>query len=180
MPKKEEKSSFAKASDDKQNIKDEPQKRDELQEWKNLALRMKADYENREREIAKEKTALRGLVEENLICDFLPVLDNLNSALVQCAESNLAHNGSWVEGVNLVRKQFEDLLRQRGVEKMELLGTEFDPSLAEAVDRSFASSSAKATDGTGASDGNKVVKVIIDGYKKGERIIRPGRVIVGE
>ena len=141
--------------------KEKQQKKDELQDWKNLALRMKADYENREREIAKEKTVLRGLVEENLLCDFLPVLDNLNSAL-----NAIEEDSAWKQGIEHIKKQFEDLLRQRGVEKMELLGTEFDPALAEAVER--------------VGDGNKIVKVFVDGYKKDERIIRPARVVVGE
>lgn len=154
-------------------------KKDELQEWKNTALRLKADYENREKEIAKEKTALRGLVEENLICDFLPVLDNLNSALALCRESNSlhndsAHNESWVEGVRLVRKQFEDVLAGMGVEKMDLLDSEFDPSLAEAVDIN------RSSIRKDAPMKNKVVKVILDGYKKGDRVIRAARVVVGQ
>ena len=158
---------MTKKENKKLNKKDK--KKDELQEWKNTALRLKADYENREREIAKEKTALRGLVEENLICDFLPILDNLNSALQavdKCAESNSAHNESWVQGVEYVQKQFEDVLRQYSIEKMELVGTEFDPLLAEAVESE--------------GEGSKIVKVMVDGYKKDDRVIRPARVVVGE
>lgn len=144
-----------------QSKNNELQKKYEFEEWKNLALRMKADYENREREIAKEKTVLRGLVEENIICDFLPVLDNLNSAL-----SAIEENSAWKQGIEHIKKQFEDLLCQRGIEKMELFNTEFDPSLAEAVERE--------------GEGNKVVKVLVDGYKKDGRIIRAGRVVVGK
>jgi len=144
----------------KENKKTQP-KNDELLEWKNLALRMKADYENREKEIAKEKSVLHGLVEENLICDFLPVLDNLNSVL-----NAIEKDSAWKQGIEHIKKQFEDLLHQRGVEKMDLLGEEFNPALAEAVER--------------VGDGNKIVKVLVDGYKKDERIIRPARVVVGE
>ncbi|MBU1179836.1 nucleotide exchange factor GrpE [Patescibacteria group bacterium] len=150
--------------------------KDELQEWKNLALRLKADYENREKEIAKEKTALRGLVEENLICDFLPVLDNLNSAVGPERSDSGVEGQAWFEGIKLVRKQFEDVLHGLGVEKMELFGTEFDPGLAEAVDINRSS----IPQGCAPSSHNKIVKVIVDGYRKGERVIRAGRVVVGE
>jgi len=135
-------------------------KKNEALEWKNTALRLKADYQNREKEIAKEKTALRGLVEENLISDFLPVLDNLKKAI------DGAEDSGWVKGVEYVIKQFEDLLLEKGIEKMDLVDTEFDPSLAEAVEQK--------------GKGNNVIKVIVDGYKKGDRVVRPARVIVGE
>lgn len=157
------------------------QKADEyLNGWK----RAQADYQNREKEIGKEREVLRGFFEESIISEFLPVLDNLKKATEECAELSSAHN-QWVRGIEQVAKQFEDILKKFGVERIDVLDKGFDPAVAEALDRSLASSSAKATDdgeatdGTENRDGNKVIKVVAEGYKKGERVIRPARVIVG-
>ena len=121
--------------------------------------RAQADYQNREREIAEEKRALRGLVEEYTVTDFLPILDNLKKAIHEVEENN------WVKGVQYVIKQFEDKLSALGIEKIELLGKEFNTKFAEAVES--------------RGDGNNVIEVLVDGYAKGERVIRAGRVIVG-
>ena len=130
-----------------------------LNGWK----RAQADYQNREKEIGKEREVLRGFFEESIISEFLPVLDNLKSAL-----STIGHpisNSNWRKGIEQVVKQFEDILKKFGVEKIDVLDKEFDAATCEAAEKQ--------------GEGNKVIKVVADGYKKGERIIRAARVIVG-
>ena len=146
---------------------------EKAQEYLNGWKRAQADYQNREKEITKEKQALRGFFEESIILEFLPILDNLNSALEKCGELDSQHN-KWMEGVRYVKKQFEDVLNNFGVQRIDVLDKDFDPTLCEAVDK--APSFAKASEGR---DGNKVVKIVADGYRKGDRVIRPARVIVG-
>lgn len=124
--------------------------------WK----RAQADYQNREKEIAKEKSALRELVEENLVSDFLPILDNLEKVVGGIEEKN-----SWVEGLGYVIIQFKKVLSDIGIEEIILEGKEFDPNLAEAAERK--------------GDDNIIIEVLLKGYKKGDRVIRPARVIVG-
>jgi len=131
-----------------------------LDGWK----RAQADYQNREKEITKEKQALRGFFEESIVSEFLPVLDNLKTAIAECAELSSAHN-QWVRGIGQIKKQFEDVLNNFGVQRIDVLDKDFDPALCEAAEKQ--------------GDGNKVIKIILDGYKKGERVIRPARVIVG-
>ncbi|MFH1193512.1 MAG: nucleotide exchange factor GrpE [bacterium] len=150
-----------------------------LDGWK----RAKADYINREKSIAQEKSALREIMEEMMILEFLPVLDNLKVALA--TGGNQVPDSNWVKGIEHVVKQFENTLNNFGVQAMDLIGKEYDAAYAEAVDRSFAPSFAEASDDKEATDGmeskggDKVIKIVLDGYKKGERVIRPARVIIG-
>ena len=130
-----------------------------LDGWK----RSKADYINREKTIAQEKSALREIVEEAVILEVLPVLDNLKQA-ISCANGEEKKTG-WCKGVEHVIKQFEDILNNFGVQKIDLLGKEFNPAFAEAVEKQ--------------GEGNEIIKVVLDGYKKEERVIRAGRVIIG-
>ncbi len=144
-----------------ENINWEEKAQEYLNGWK----RAQADYQNREKEISKEREVLRGFFEESMVSEFLPVLDNLKKAIEECARLSLAHNENWVKGIEQVVKQFEDILKKFGVEKIDVLDKDFDPTVCEAAEKQ--------------GDGNKVIKVVADGYKKGDRVIRPARVIVG-
>ena len=130
-----------------------------LDGWK----RARADYINREKTILQEKSALRELVQEASILEFLPVLDNLKQAL--STSGFTTPDSNWVKGIQHVVKQFEDILNNFGIQRVDILDKDFDPALAEAIEKQ--------------GEGNKVIKVISDGYKKGERIIRAARVIIG-
>ncbi len=133
-----------------------------LNGWK----RAQADYQNREKEISKEREVLRGFFEESIISEFLPVLDNLKSALNTVGVAKpYSENGGLVKGIEQVAKLAEDILKKFGVEKIDVLDKDFDPALAEAAERQ--------------GEENKVIKVVMDGYKKGDRVIRAARVIVG-
>lgn len=142
-------------------------KQDELIDWKQKAeeylngwKRAQADYQNREKEIGKEREVLRGFFEESIISEFLPVLDNLKVAL-----STVGLPTPYNKGIEQVVKQFEDILKKFGVEKIDVLNKEFDAATCEAAEKQ--------------GEGNNVIKVVADGYRKGERVIRPARVIVG-
>jgi molecular chaperone GrpE len=127
-----------------------------LDGWK----RAMADYMNREKEIAKERDRFRYIIEDAAITDFLPVLDNLKNALSAKTEDSPV----W-QGIMHVIKQFEDVLKSLGYEKIDILGKDFDATLCEAAEKQ--------------GEGNKILKVVLDGYKKGDRIVRAARVVVG-
>ncbi len=136
------------------------------EEYLNGWKRAQADYQNREKEIGKEREVLRGFFEESLILEFLPVLDNLKSAISTIGHptSNSCNDGL-IKGILQVAKLAEDILKKFGVEKIDVLDKDFDPAVCEAAEKE--------------GEGNKVIKVVADGYKKGDRVIRPARVIVG-
>lgn len=122
----------------------------------NQLKRALADYQNLERRIEEERRMLSALSSVILIEKFLPVLDNLESAQNHLNDS----------GLDLVIRQFKDVLTSEGLEEIEALGQDFDPNLHEAIET------------TEGEEENKVTKVLTKGYKINEKVIRPAKVIV--
>jgi len=115
-----------------------------------------ADYQNLEKRIEEERKLLSKLSASLLIEKMLPILDNLENA-----QSHLKD-----EGLEMVIKQFKDILDQEGVEEILAIGSQFDPQIHEAVE---------------TQEGEKedlVVKVITKGYKIENTVLRPAKVII--
>ena len=125
-------------------------------ELENQLKRALADYQNLERRVSEERTLLGQLTSAIVIEKFLPVLDNLQSAQTHLND----------HGLNLVIKQFKDVLASENVEEIQAEGQQFDPNLHEA---------AEVVEGTGQE---LVVKVLANGYKINDRVIRPAKVVV--
>lgn len=126
------------------------------EELENQLKRALADYQNLERRISEERTLLGSLTSAVVIEKFLPVLDNLESAQTHLND----------EGLSLVIKQFKDILASENVEEVQAEGADFDPNLHEAIQTE-----------EGPDDG-KIVKVLANGYKMNDRVIRPAKVVV--
>ncbi len=141
------------------NTKPKKEKKDSKhEELENQLRRTLADYQNLERRVSEERQLLGKLSTALLIEKILPVLDNLENAQKHLNDS----------GLELVVKQFKDVLATEGVEEIEAEGQEFDPNLHEAIE---------AEEG---EEDNKVTKVVAKGYKIEDRVIRPARVVVSK
>jgi molecular chaperone GrpE len=134
-------------------------------EYLALAQRTQADFENYRKRVAREAAAARERGVSALATELLPALDNLDRALDAAAEDDpLLH------GVRLVRSELRSALARAGIESFCPLGEVFDPSVHEAV--------ATAEQPPGGSPSGTVVEVYQDGYRLGEGILRPARVVV--
>jgi molecular chaperone GrpE len=134
-------------------------------EYLALAQRTQADFENYRKRVARDAAAAqeRGVI--GLAKELLPALDNLDRALEAAAEDDpLLH------GVRLVRTELKAALTRAGIESFCPLDEPFDPSVHEAV--------ATAEQPPGGSPSGTVVEVYQDGYRLGEGILRPARVVV--
>lgn len=129
--------------------------------WK----RAMADYQNREKEVAKEKQEIAAYTTVSLLNEFFPVLDNLLQAMAHVPEEQ--RSLGWVQGIGFIGKQFSDVLGRYGIQSFSALGKPFDPTRHEAV------GDAEGTPGI-------VVREIAPGYQMGERVVRPAKVIVGK
>jgi molecular chaperone GrpE len=135
-------------------------------DWRDLALRLQAEMENFRR---RQQRLAQGQIEEErqrLLRDYLQVMDNLERALAAPAGDPKA----LVEGVQLTRRALQQRLQREGVTRIEARGRPFDPNWHEAV-------TAVPHDGTGATPGT-VIQVLEPGYRLGEQLLRPARVIV--
>lgn len=127
----------------------------------------------RELEAAKarvERDAARAAQEmrERLVLELLPLLDNLDRTIR--AAQNSGDAPAVVEGARLLRTQFASLLSKYGVERIDSRHQAFDPAIHEAVGTVPVSHPAA---------NNVVVDQVEPGYRYGDRLLRPAKVVVG-
>jgi len=135
----------------------------EEKEWQEKALRLQAEMDNFRKRQARRADEAIAAERERLLSLFLPAVDNLKRALAQPQETNSA---LW-QGVELTHREIIRRLEGEGVTRVETIGQKFDPELHEAV----ATIPAQAESGT-------IVKELEAGYKIGDKLLRPARVIV--
>ena len=134
--------------------------RDEaVDRWKRAA----ADFDNYKKRAARERVEYVTLANERLVKELLPILDDLERALAAVGE----HQEATVEeGVRLVHRSLASLLERNGVEEISTEG-QFDPHVHEAL----LSQPSEAEEGS-------VIDVVQKGYRLGDRVVRPARVVV--
>jgi molecular chaperone GrpE len=143
----------------------------ERDEYLDLAKRTKADFENFRRRMVAETAAANARGKADLIREVVPVLDDLERALQAAgldpegdSPDGLAH------GVLLVFRSLREALGRNGVEPVDPSGEAFDPQEHEAI---------STLPGSGAEPGT-VVEVVQKGYRLGDQLVRPARVVVAE
>ena len=137
--------------------------KEEYDELDDRYKRILAEFENFKKRSGKEKEGLYNSILSDVVEVILPVLDNLeNAAKVETKDEE------YKKGVELVLKQFRDVLSSKGIEEIKTVGETFDPELHEAV--------------SSIQDENLGVQEIAQeyrkGYKIGNRVIRHSMVVV--
>ena len=138
-------------------------KQQELDELNDRYKRVMAEFENYKKRSSKERETLYNSILGDIVETFLPIIDNLENALKVETQ-----DAEYKKGVELVLKQFKDILKAKGVEEIPALGETFDPSLHEAV------SSVQDPD----KNAKEIVQEYRKGYKIGSRVIRHSMVVV--
>lgn len=131
-------------------------KRDKQQELNEKYLRALADYQNLEKQTENWKNEFVQYANSGLVKKLLEVLDDLEKA-----QEHLQN-----EGLKLIIGKLENILREEGVEELELSGKEYNPAEAEVISTE-----------PGEQE-NIIVKVLQKGYRLKNKIIRPAKVIV--
>jgi molecular chaperone GrpE len=142
---------------------------DGAEEWRDRALRLQAEIENfrkRQKRLADERIRDD---RERLLRKFLSVGDDLERALRSDGAGSTAVE-RLREGIELTHNGLLQLLEREGVERIEALGQPFDPELHEGI-------ATVAHEQTGLRP-NTVAKVVESGYRLGDRLLRPARVVV--
>ena len=139
------------------------QTKQELEETTDRLKRIMAEFENYKKRSNKEREMLYNSILSDIISSFLPVIDNLEKAAEAKTEDE-----NYKQGLELVLKQFKDVLTKFGVEEIKTVGETFDPEVHEAV-----SSIQDETKGE-----KEIVQEYRKGYKIGTKVIRHSMVIV--
>jgi molecular chaperone GrpE len=138
------------------------------EEQKNLYLRTLADFQNYRRRQHEEMERQRALLLESLMAELLPILDNFERAL-QAAEATRELE-PLIEGVQMTERQIKAVLARYDIHPIVAVGQLFDPNLHEAIQR---------VETIDYEDGI-VIDEVERGYRMGERVLRPSRVIVAK
>lgn len=110
----------------------------EVADLKDKYVRAVAEMENMRRRMERERTDLIKYGLENVFKDFLPVLDSLEKAMPEGAADQPANGGagaSYLEGMQMVKRQLLDVIRRHGLEPISSKGQPFDPNLHQAIQR---------------------------------------------
>ncbi|MHC5111446.1 MAG: nucleotide exchange factor GrpE [Planctomycetota bacterium] len=131
-------------------------------------LRAKADYQNLQRNAAREKSDAIRFANAGLIRSLLVVMDDMERSLKAAAEDD---DPSGVhDGIRLVYENFGKALKDHGMTAIQAEGQRFDPQIHEAM---MQQPSADHPEGT-------VISEIARGYMLFDRVIRPSKVIVAK
>ena len=133
-------------------------------EYLNLLVVLKSDFENYRRRTSASAEASKSDGRLEVVEKVFPILDTFDKARQMLSEKEM-------EPFELIAKQFDTILRQIGVEKMEVLGTEFDPKTSNAVHKLSVDDETKD---------NVVLEEYAAGYVYGEKVLRYATVAVGK
>ena len=135
----------------------------ELAEIEDRLKRVAAEFDNYKKRSSKEREMMHSSLLADIVSSFLPILDNLEKAAEAQTEDE-----NYKQGIELVLKQFKDVLTANGVQEIDAVGKTFDPELHEAV--------------SSVVDENLGEKEIKEEYRKGyiigNKVIRHSMVIV--
>ena len=140
--------------------------RDELQD---RLLRTAAEFDNYRKRTEREKREWSDATTAEVLLVVLPILDDLERALAAPTAED-GRDAGLRSGVELIRRQFAEALKRRGVEPIEAIGQDFDPMWHEAVAHRPAD---------GHRDG-EITDELRRGYRIGQRLLRPAQVRVAK
>jgi molecular chaperone GrpE len=143
-----------------------PAAQGEAVDWQDRAQRLQAEMENyrrRQQRLAQDQIESE---RERLLRALLEVVDDLERALASSSQDG----GGFREGVQLTHRAALQRLKKENVERIEARGRRFDPAWHEAV-------STVPGRQVGAAP-ETVVQVLEPGYRRGDRLLRPARVVV--
>ncbi len=140
--------------------------RKQAAEFRDLALRTRAEFENYQKRNQKERDQERRYWYTPLVLDLLPVFDNLDRTLA--AAKQAGDTGPLVQGVAMVQGQVLEALKRHGITRIDADGKEFDPNVHQAVMQQPSED----------RDPGTVLQVLEQGFMNHDRVLRPAKVIV--
>lgn len=147
----------------------------EIASLKDKWLRAVADHENYKKRIKRDIDDATSRTAQNLLQSFLPTVDNLERALeiagpavAAASDENTDNIEQVVKGLQMVRDDFLSGLKKHNIEPVPAVGHPFDPAIHDALQQIDSPDHAPGV----------VIREFEKGYKLGERLLRPARVIV--
>jgi molecular chaperone GrpE len=144
----------------------------ERDDLRDRLLRTAAEFDNYRKRTERERREQADYAAADLIRDLLPVVDDLERAVAAPVEPGPGAEriAAYRDGLDLIRRQFLEVLKRRGVEVLDVVGQPFDPQWHEALAQEPAN---------GRPDG-EITAEIRRGYRLGQRLLRAALVKVAQ
>lgn len=140
----------------------------ECEEYKGGWQRALADYKNLQDDLNKKKSEMVRWSEEKVLSEFIPVYENFKKAFA--VEVSDEAGKSWREGIGHIMKQFGDILQNYGLEEIKTVGEKLDLNLHEVM--------GEVEDKD--KDSGIIIQEVSGGYKRGDKVLIPARVIISK
>jgi molecular chaperone GrpE len=130
--------------------------------------RSRAEFANYKKRIDREKEGERARIAGEIIVQYLGILDDFELALKDCPQNQEIE--SWYEGIDLIFRKFKSILEAEGIQAIQAEGEMFDPNFHEAI----------AQEESQDHEEGQILEVVRQGYKIGDRVLRPAVVRVAK
>ena len=128
--------------------------------------RTQAEFANYKKRVHRDRELINQDAVGKVVRNYLPILDDLERALKDRPQED--DNAAWANGIELISRKMVTLLENDGVVPIDAVGELFDPNLHEAI----------AQVPGGNYESGQIIEVVQTGYRIGERILRPARVVI--
>ena len=159
---------MSKVHRDENELKELREKAAKADECLDKMLRLQADYENRRKRQEKEKTDFLNFANEGLITELLRVMDDFERAIDSAKNTN--DTKVLLQGIEMVRRDFVDILKDSGLKTIDPKDQPFDPEKHEAVEHVEDEE----------HPANTVLEVMRKGYELNGKVLRPAAVKVSK
>lgn len=139
--------------------------KNQAEDYLNCWKRAVADYQNLKKETEKNQAEFVKFANLILIMELLPILNNFKAAF-DCVPEEQKEN-DWVKGIECIKKQFEDLLKNLDIEEIKTVGEKFNPESHEAMGKEESE-----------EPEDTIIKECQPGYSWHGKVIIPAKVIV--
>ncbi|MFH1226748.1 MAG: nucleotide exchange factor GrpE [Planctomycetota bacterium] len=138
----------------------------ERNEFKNLAQRVQADFENYQKRIRRDRDCWEKYKDEDLLKALIPAFDNLDRALkIECKSDDAK---CLLDGVGLSKQEIFRIMEKHGVKQIKTMGEKFDPIYHEVIN---------AKESPDKPD-NVIIEEVARGFMLFDRVIRPAKVVI--
>ena len=140
----------------------------EKEQFRAMGQRAQADLVNYRRRAAEERDEAKRTANSRLLLNILSIVDDMGRALALVPQDAVAPG--WYDGLELVLRSINQILVSEGIVKIDAVGREFGPWEFEAV----------LHEETDETEEGKIIRVLRDGYKHHDRVLRAAQVVVAK
>ena len=136
----------------------------ECLEYKAGWQRALSDYQNLQKDVARQRGEWAAMSEAQILEEFLPVYDNFKKAFVAAHE-----DGAWAKGIGFIMKQFGEVLKSHGIEEIKTVGEVFDATRHESVGEEESE-----------AETHTIIREVDGGYMMKGKVLKVAKVIISK